>query len=92
MICILNREDLKEKKLKTAECYLHLGEVGLETEQYEQAVGDFTECLKIQKEHLEPENRVLAETYPYKVVLMILTLWSGTNDTNPCRVVQMILT
>ena len=34
-------------------------------EQYEKAVEDFNECLKIQKANLEPDSRLLAETYPF---------------------------
>ena len=33
------------------------------TELYEQAICDFKECLKIQKEYLEENDRCLAETY-----------------------------
>ncbi|KAL3870086.1 hypothetical protein ACJMK2_042699 [Sinanodonta woodiana] len=57
------KEDTKESKIKAAEAHLKLGEVSLETEQYEQAVEDFNQCLKIQKEFMEPEDRALAETY-----------------------------
>ena len=32
-------------------------------EQYEQAMGDFKQCLVVQKTILEPEDRALAETY-----------------------------
>lgn len=60
---IFTRQENKEMKLKAAETHLKLGEVGLETEQYEQAIGDFTQCLKIQKEQLDSDDRLLAETY-----------------------------
>ena len=33
------------------------------TEQYDQAICDFKECLKIQSSILEPSNRCLAETF-----------------------------
>jgi hypothetical protein len=36
------------------------------SEQYEQSVADFNACLKIQTSVLEPEDRLLAETYPFK--------------------------
>ena len=48
--------------MKIAEIHLRLGEVGLESEQYNQAVEDFLECLKIQKECLDASDRALAET------------------------------
>ena len=50
-------------KLKAAECHLKLGEVGLETEQYETSIRDFEKCLELQKEHLEAESRLIAETH-----------------------------
>ena len=34
------------------------------SEQYEQSVKDFKECLAIQESVLDPEDRILAETYP----------------------------
>ncbi|KAK3591178.1 hypothetical protein CHS0354_029030 [Potamilus streckersoni] len=57
------KDETKESKIKAAEAHLKLGEVSLETEQYQQAVEDFNQCLKIQKEYMEPEDRALAETY-----------------------------
>ncbi|KAK3090798.1 hypothetical protein FSP39_014727 [Pinctada imbricata] len=57
------KDEAKEAKLKAAESFLKLGEVSLETEQYEQAVSDFKECLKIQESVLEAEDRLLAETH-----------------------------
>ena len=33
------------------------------TEQYQQAIGDFKCCLKIQQENLNPESRLIAETH-----------------------------
>ena len=33
------------------------------TEQYETAIDDFSKCLAIQTEHLEPESRLVAETH-----------------------------
>lgn len=32
-----------------AQCHLKLGELGLEVENYPQAISDFLECLVIQK-------------------------------------------
>jgi len=60
---IYNRQSSKEMKLKAAEAHLKLGEVGMETEQYEQALEDLQACLKIQQEHLEPESRLIAESH-----------------------------
>jgi len=60
---IYNRQESKEMKLKAAEAHLKLGEVGMETEQYDQALEDLQACLKIQQEHLEPESRLIAESH-----------------------------
>ncbi len=55
--------DNNEFKLKVAQVYLKLGELGLETAQYAQSIDDFTQCLTRQKEQLETDSRLLAETY-----------------------------
>lgn len=60
---IYSKHSSKEMKLKSADAHLRLGEVGLETEQYEQAIEDFMACLSIQKEFLEAESRLIAETH-----------------------------
>lgn len=57
------KDESKEAKLRAAESHLKLGEVSLETEQYEESVKDLSKCLEMQKELLEPDNRLLAETY-----------------------------
>ncbi|XP_072018977.1 protein HGV2-like isoform X1 [Amphiura filiformis] len=59
---IFSRKDDKEYKLKVSQVHLKLGELGLETEQYSQSIDDFTHCLNIQREHLDAESRLLAET------------------------------
>ena len=38
-----------ENTLMIAQCYLKLGELGLEIENYSQSVGDFLECLSLYK-------------------------------------------
>merc|ERR1712038_938789 len=60
---IYTRHDSKEMKLKAAEAHLKLGEVGLETEQYETSIEDFEKCLALQQAHLEAESRLIAETH-----------------------------
>merc|ERR1739838_966243 len=49
--------------LKTAQVFLKLGEVGLESETYPQSIEDFQACLKIQEKHMEADDRCLAETH-----------------------------
>merc|ERR1719233_27120 len=53
----------KEKQIKAADCFLTLGEVSLESEAYDAAVDDFNRCLDIQKQHLEDDDRYIAETH-----------------------------
>lgn len=57
------KDESKAAKLRAAESHLKLGEVSLEIEQYEEAIQDLSKCLEIQREYLEPDNRLLAETY-----------------------------
>lgn len=43
---------------------------------YDQAIEDIKECLKIQKEYLEPEEREIAESYPFeKLSNKLYTKW-----------------
>ncbi|XP_072919060.1 nuclear autoantigenic sperm protein isoform X2 [Hemitrygon akajei] len=60
---IFKRQETKEIQLCAAQAYLKLGEVGIESENYVQAIEDFNECLTIQEKHLDPHNRLLAETH-----------------------------
>nr|CAB3264204.1 protein HGV2-like [Phallusia mammillata] len=53
----------KENSLHVAQCHLKLGELGLEIENYSQAIGDFLECLVLHKELLDKHDRRLAETH-----------------------------
>lgn len=57
------KDESKEAKLRAAESHLKLGEVSLETEQYEEAVKDLNKCLELQTQLLDPDNRLLAETH-----------------------------
>lgn len=50
-------------KVKVAEVYLKLGEVGLESENYPQGIEDFKQCLEIQKSVLKSDDRCIAETH-----------------------------
>ena len=49
--------------LKAADAYIKLGEISLESEQYETAIADIRSCLEIQQELLDPSDRAIAETY-----------------------------
>ncbi|XP_069794882.1 nuclear autoantigenic sperm protein isoform X3 [Narcine bancroftii] len=60
---IFKRQESKEMQLCAAQAYLKLGEVGIESENYMQAIEDFNECLNIQEKYLDPHNRLLAETH-----------------------------
>ncbi|XP_064415831.1 nuclear autoantigenic sperm protein isoform X2 [Latimeria chalumnae] len=60
---IYKRQEAKEAQLSAAQAYLKLGEVGVESENYSQAVEDFQECLAIQQKHLKSHDRLLAETH-----------------------------
>jgi nuclear autoantigenic sperm protein len=57
------REESTERDVKISECYLRLGEVGMEIENYSGAVGDFLECQVLQKKHFDDLDRRIAETH-----------------------------
>ncbi|GAA6086050.1 nuclear autoantigenic sperm protein isoform X3 [Tachysurus ichikawai] len=60
---IYKRKESKEDQLMAAQIFLKLGEVGVESGNYSQALEDFQECLAIQIKHLPPHSRLLAETH-----------------------------
>lgn len=62
-ILFLKREKSEDNSLMVAQCHLKLGELGLEVENYSQSIGDFLECLLLQKEVLSNTDRKLAETH-----------------------------
>ena len=67
-----NRQESEDCQLKVSQIHLKLGELGLETEQYAQSVIDFTTCLQIQKKFLDPDCRLIAGTYPFLNLLVLM--------------------
>ncbi len=81
-------EEVKSLEAKLCETLLTLGEVSLESENYEQAVADITECLNMRKvrydyymifttylcvqSSLPADSRRIAETYYHLGVALIL--------------------
>lgn len=51
------------KSKRTAECLLKLGEIGIEQELYEQAIGDIKESIRFHEEAKERDERMLAESF-----------------------------
>lgn len=60
---IYQKSQTQEAQLKLAEVSLLLGEVSLESDQYDKAVEDFTTCLKLREAWLPPDDRRLAEIH-----------------------------
>merc|ERR1712066_828867 len=56
-----------ERKLdvvkKISDSLLHLGEISIENENYEQAFGDIGECLKMRQENFPADSRSIAEAH-----------------------------
>lgn len=55
------RETDRDYKLKLSDVNLALGEVGLESDQYEQAITDLQSSLQLREFVLEPTDRRIAE-------------------------------
>ena len=60
----LFRRDTVESQLKVAEILQLLAEISMETDNNAAAISDLQQSLEIQKKHLQPDDRILAETYP----------------------------
>ncbi|KAJ1885414.1 hypothetical protein LPJ81_006913, partial [Coemansia sp. IMI 209127] len=58
----------RKSRLKYAETLMLLGDVSMESENFAQAVNDFTEALEVKQQFLGDDSRELAELY-YKVAL-----------------------
>merc|ERR1712112_725452 len=59
--------EASEKKLdvvkKISDSLLHLGEIFIENENYEQAIGDIGECLKMRQNNFPADSRSIAEAH-----------------------------
>ncbi|XP_071952242.1 protein HGV2-like isoform X2 [Antedon mediterranea] len=53
----------KQKQLQIAHVHLTLGELSMETENYNQSIKDFHKCLELRGKHLDEDDRLLAETH-----------------------------
>ncbi|KAJ2081714.1 hypothetical protein H4R24_002111 [Coemansia sp. RSA 988] len=73
---IQEKETDSKSQLKYAETLMLLGDVSMESENFAQAVNDFTAALNVKLQHLDDDNRELAELY-YKVALAL----EYNNDT-----------
>lgn len=58
----------EENQLKLSAVYFMLGDISMETENFEQALKDYNECLALRCKYLSPSNRLLAEIY-YKLCM-----------------------
>ncbi|KAG0054884.1 hypothetical protein BGZ83_010222 [Gryganskiella cystojenkinii] len=67
---LYHRQETEEALLKLGDVHIALGDVSLESENFEQAVTDYREALKIKEARLEPEDRELAEAH-YKLALAL---------------------
>ncbi|KAF8788361.1 protein HGV2-like [Argiope bruennichi] len=56
-------EDNVEAQLKVAEILQLLAEISMESDNNTAAINDLKACLEIKKRHLNPDDRLLAETY-----------------------------
>ncbi|KAK9695320.1 hypothetical protein K7432_013040 [Basidiobolus ranarum] len=65
---IYSKTDGDEAKLKLGDVLLTLGDVSMESENFEQASADYTEALTIKKTVLESNDRRLAEAH-YKIAI-----------------------
>lgn len=66
------RQDTVESQLKVAEILQLLAEISMESDNNTAAINDLRECLQIQKKHLKPDDRILAETYPFSYLFQFI--------------------
>lgn len=61
-------------QLRLAQVHLKLGEVAMESESYKESIEDMLESCKILQEVLPPDDRAIAEVYPYMIDKLIFIL------------------
>ncbi|KAL5035564.1 hypothetical protein BDV3_005459 [Batrachochytrium dendrobatidis] len=67
---IYTESEVPEDKKKLGEVYMALGDVSLESGNFEQAITDFLTALRIKEETLDSDDRELAEAH-YKLALAL---------------------
>ena len=67
---LFHRMGTEEALLKLGDVHIALGDVSLESENFEQAVNDYREAITIKEARLEPDDRQLAEAH-YKLALAL---------------------
>ncbi|KAF9189816.1 hypothetical protein BGZ50_000564 [Haplosporangium sp. Z 11] len=67
---LFHRIGTEEALLKLGDVHIALGDVSLESENFDQAVADFREAIKVKETRLEPDDRQLAEAH-YKLALAL---------------------
>ncbi|KAF9089510.1 hypothetical protein BGX29_006408 [Mortierella sp. GBA35] len=67
---LFHRMGTEEALLKLGDVHIALGDVSLESENFEQAVADFREAITVKEARLEPDDRQLAEAH-YKLALAL---------------------
>jgi len=67
---LFHRMGTEEALLKLGDVHIALGDVSLESENFEQAVSDFREAITVKEARLEPDDRQLAEAH-YKLALAL---------------------
>ncbi|KAG0366001.1 hypothetical protein BC939DRAFT_405994 [Gamsiella multidivaricata] len=67
---LFHRQGTEEALLKLGDVHIALGDVSLESENFDQAVADFREAIVVKEARLSPDDRQLAEAH-YKVALAL---------------------
>ncbi|KAI1316845.1 hypothetical protein EDD11_009423 [Mortierella claussenii] len=67
---LYHRQGTEEALLKLGDVHIALGDVSLESENFEQAVADFREAILVKEARLEADDRQLAEAH-YKLALAL---------------------
>ncbi|KAF8932873.1 hypothetical protein BGZ58_006749 [Dissophora ornata] len=67
---LYHRRGTEEALLKLGDVHIALGDVSLESENFEQAVADFREAIAVKEARLDPDDRQLAEAH-YKLALAL---------------------
>ncbi|RKP25427.1 mitochondrial carrier domain-containing protein [Syncephalis pseudoplumigaleata] len=68
---IYERQESKESREKLGDVYMLLGDVSLESENFDQAYKDYGDALRVKQTIYASDDRRLAEAYPLAVYLLM---------------------
>ncbi|VDM21959.1 unnamed protein product [Hydatigera taeniaeformis] len=79
-----------DHQLKASDCLEKLAEIGQEIGNYQQAISDLLECLKLRLEHAPDNDRLIAETHFQLAISYSQTGNASSADASFCHALKRL--